>query len=113
MEVFVEGRKGKVSLSKNDFVTKGGEASVYIRDNTVFKIYHDPKRMIPVAKISELNLLNDSRIVKPGKIIFDAKHQAVDYEIIEVNGLFTEITGVSGKTNALDYILFLPILFFT
>ncbi|HBD92540.1 MAG: hypothetical protein A2015_07295 [Spirochaetes bacterium GWF1_31_7] len=37
------------------------------------------------------------------KIIFDAKHQAVDYEIIEVNGLFTEITGVSGKTNALDY----------
>jgi hypothetical protein len=74
MNIIVNGKK--VTLAKTDFVTKGGEGSIYRKGNTAYKIYEDLGKMIPVAKIQELASLNNPSIVNPKDIIYnDKKHE--------------------------------------
>lgn len=61
--------EGKVSLGDRDFVAAGGEKKVYKKNGVGYAIYDPPSKMIPVAKIQELAVLSDPRIIKPEKVI--------------------------------------------
>lgn len=53
MKVTVQGQ-GQVTLLQSDFVAAGGEGSIYCKGTTAYKIYADPKRMLPLGKMTEL-----------------------------------------------------------
>jgi serine/threonine protein kinase len=78
MKVHVKG-KGQVDLTSNDFVAEGGQGKIYSKGNVVYKVYHDPKKMIPVAKIQELHALTTSNIVKPEDLLMDGKNKLIGY----------------------------------
>lgn len=83
MKLYVQG-KGPVRLEQADFVAQGGEASVYARDDLAFKIYTDPRKMIPTAKIQELSVLTHSNIVTPRDILLDQANTPVGYTMLRV-----------------------------
>jgi hypothetical protein len=55
-KVSVKG-KGTETLNKNDYIAAGGFGTVCQKGGTAYKIYHESKNMIPVAKINELQVL--------------------------------------------------------
>lgn len=65
----IEGTRTQFPLTKSHYLAKGGEGSIYVRGDTAFKIYEDPKDMIPTSKIQELGVLSDRRIIKPEKVV--------------------------------------------
>lgn len=70
--VVVNGQK--VNLSDNDYLAQGGQGVVYVKNNAVFKIYHDPKQLIPEDKISELQVLSGiPNVIIPSHAIIDYK----------------------------------------
>lgn len=70
---------GQVALNKRDFVASGGEGSVYAKGQTAYKIYKDPKRMIPLAKIDELTELDAPTIIRPLRVLLDQRNRPVGY----------------------------------
>jgi hypothetical protein len=84
MEIYVQG-KHRVSLLPADFKAQGGEGSVYVKGKTAYKIYADPKKMIPAAKIQELSVLSKPEIIRPQDILFDGKQQPVGYTMATVD----------------------------
>lgn len=66
---------GKQKLTDRDFVASGGEGSVYQNNGIAYKIYHDPKRCIPVGKIQELSELQSPNILGPRSVVRDLKKQ--------------------------------------
>ena len=98
----IRGKNKKVKFTQNDFVAKGGEGSVYRIGNVVYKIYEDPSKMIPEAKIKELNNISDGNIIKPIDIILDPSNKVVGFTMRYVDGeplckLFT--TGFRNRNN--------------
>ena len=83
MELFIAG-KGSVRLDQSDFVGQGGEGKVYARGNVAYKVYTDPARMIPVAKIRELAVLTHSDIIRPDEVLLDAHNRPVGYTMRRV-----------------------------
>lgn len=77
MKVVINGKS--VTLSNNNFLAQGGEGSVYVSGNTAFKIYNDPKGMIPIGKIQELSAITAKNVIKPQDIIFNEKNVPVGY----------------------------------
>jgi serine/threonine protein kinase len=71
MKIQVKGKT--ISLGRRDFLASGGEGSVYVKRGVAYKIYADPKRMIPVGKIQELSTLTDKYIIKPDQVIYSKK----------------------------------------
>lgn len=63
MQILVNSQK--ISLTKNNFLSSGGEGNVHVKDNFAYKIYHDPKKCIPEAKVLELSKLDRSEILAP------------------------------------------------
>ena len=62
--------KGKqIDLTQKDFIAKGGEGSVYGKGDTIYKVYENPSDMIPKAKMEELKILDDPRILRPKEVI--------------------------------------------
>jgi hypothetical protein len=57
-----------INLANNDFLSEGGEGKIYIKNNTLFKIFH--KTPIPQQKITELKILNKSNIMIPQNLIY-------------------------------------------
>lgn len=78
MKFIIKG-KGEVSLTNNDFIAQGGEGQIYARGQTAFKVYFDPKKMIPTGKIQELSVLSHKNIIKPDEIMLDNKNMPVGY----------------------------------
>lgn len=78
MKIFPRGAPA-VELTQRHFKAKGGEGSIYVKDNTAYKIYEDPKLMIPEGKIRELSALQDPNIIKPELPILDAKNHLIGY----------------------------------
>ncbi len=78
MKYYIRGN-GHINLSKKDFISSGGEGSVYAQGDQAYKIYTDPKKMILEAKIKELAVLSHSDIIKPQDIILDKNNRAVGY----------------------------------
>lgn len=84
MEIFVGGNK--VTLTQKNFVAKGGEGQIFHRDKVAYKIYEDLTKMIPPAKIGELESLNDPCIVRPKELILNNKKQAIGFTMDWVGG---------------------------
>lgn len=78
MDVFIAGKQ-KVSLHRSDFKAQGGEGSVYVKGKTAFKVYADPQKMIPHAKISQLAVLSRPEIIRPQEVLLDARQIPVGY----------------------------------
>jgi len=78
MDIFIKG-KGAVKLTQKEFKASGGEGSVYVKGKTAFKIYNDPKKMIPVGKIQELSSLTMPTIIKPEDTLLDSKNSPIGY----------------------------------
>lgn len=79
MKVFVKGRGKEVDLTQRDLVGQGGEGVVYARKHTAYKVYHDPKHMIPEGKIHELSVLPSDFIIRPREILVDKRGRNVGY----------------------------------
>jgi len=61
--------KGPIILTDKDYIAAGGEAAVYKKGNTAYKIYHDPSKMISDGKIKELQVITSPTVLKPQDII--------------------------------------------
>lgn len=77
MKVYIKGRE--FELDKNDYISSGGEGEVYINGSTAFKIYHDPKKMIPIGKINELSVLTHKNIIKPEEVLTNNQGVPIGY----------------------------------
>src|SRR3954447_17131878 len=83
MDLFIAG-KGKIRLGAGGVVGEGGEASVYASGDLAFKIYTDPSKMIPPAKIRELAALTAPNIVRPQALLLDRQNHPVGYTMRRV-----------------------------
>ncbi len=72
---------GEVRLTKSDFKAQGGEGSIYVKGHEAYKIYTDPRRAIPPAKIQELSALTLPNVIRPLEVLLDAKGRAVGYSM--------------------------------
>lgn len=71
--------KGQIDLNNNDFVAEGGQGKIFAKGNTVYKIYHDPKKMIPEAKIGELQAITFPNVIKPEDLLVDGRGKTIGY----------------------------------
>lgn len=78
MKVNVVG-KGFVNLTQGDYVGGGGEGDVYARGGVAYKVYHDPRKMIPTGKIAELAVLDPAVFVRPMDVIADKAGKPIGY----------------------------------
>ena len=65
---------GDINLDQRSFLAAGGQANVYVQGNVAYKLYHDPKNMIPLGKFQELSVLNHPQIVRPQSLLLDPKN---------------------------------------
>jgi hypothetical protein len=74
LKVVVGGKKA-VNLDEPPFhyVGAGGQAAIYASNGVAFKIYHDPKSMIPVGKLQELVRISAPNVIRPMDILYDAR----------------------------------------
>lgn len=80
-----ERTKEEVNLTKDFYRAEGGEGTIYIKDNRVYKVCR-PETMIPRSKFAELAVLQHNRIVRPKDIWLNAKGQALCYDMDLVPG---------------------------
>jgi len=71
----VTDKKKIITLTSKEYKAAGGQGTVFCKGNTAYKIYHDPKKMIPVAKIQELSQLKRDSILAPIDPLYDHKTQ--------------------------------------
>jgi hypothetical protein len=83
MDVYVQGKK--VRLTQAEFKAQGGEGAVYIKGDIAYKVYADPAKMIPTAKIKELAVLTWPDIVRPQEILWDARKTPIGYSMRSVS----------------------------
>jgi len=84
MLFYVNGQK--VNLSQKDYVTKGGEGSIFRKGGIAYKIYDDLKKMIPIAKIGELSTLDNPSIVRPRDVVYNKKKHEVGFTMDWLDG---------------------------
>ena len=70
---------GKITITDQDYLGSGGEASVYVKDSLAIKIYHDPVHMIALDKIKELSVIKNPLVLRPKHIIYDDKGNPIGY----------------------------------
>lgn len=71
MKLWIQGQNKAVTLTQKDFLGQGGEGAVYVKGSVAYKIYTDPKRMLPTGKIQELRAITDPRVIRPEEILVD------------------------------------------
>lgn len=79
MKVHIKGSSTSISLTKGDFLASGGEGSVYVKGDTAYKIYTDPKKMLPEGKIGELASITDPNVIRPRDVISDENGKSLGY----------------------------------
>ncbi|MCP5419594.1 MAG: hypothetical protein H6969_03730 [Gammaproteobacteria bacterium] len=83
MKVHIPG-KGSVTLTDADFMTEGGEGRIYARGDTTYKIYTQAAKMIPLAKIQELSVLDKPSIIRPQDVLLDSADRPVGFTMVRV-----------------------------
>tara|TARA_Y100000310_G_scaffold333584_1_gene411435 strand:- start:2078 stop:3769 length:1692 start_codon:yes stop_codon:yes gene_type:complete len=80
MDLVERGTNKKIRLNdRQHFVAAGGEAKVFAKGDVGFKIFLDPKKMIPLQKIDELSVLTDPNIIKPETVLLNSRKKPVGY----------------------------------
>ena len=70
--------KGTEIFTDTCYVAAGGEGTILKKGGKAYKLYHDEKKMIPVSKIQELQILSQfNNILGPQDVLFDSKRQKV------------------------------------
>lgn len=87
MKVIVEGL-GEKNLDQRMFRAKGGEGSIYVTGGVAYKLC-EPGKAIPAAKIRELSVLTDPRIIKPERMLFNGSNQPIGYTMTAVKAPWT------------------------
>jgi serine/threonine protein kinase len=77
--------KGETTLTDRNFITEGGEGKVYGKGSTIYKIYSDINKMIPEAKIKELEVLTSPNIMNPQNVILDQKSRMVGFTMDRID----------------------------
>jgi len=77
LDLIVE-NEGRITLTDKNYVGAGGQANIYLRNNTAYKIYHDPKNMPPLDKLQRLGGVIPINVIKPQNVIRDG-NKAVGY----------------------------------
>lgn len=80
MNIF-ETNVGKVTLTKSHFVRSGGQASVYSRDGKAYKIYTDSNSALPISKINELSVIENTDVIKPMNVLLDKNDKPIGYSM--------------------------------
>ena len=70
---------GKVTLDETMYLASGGEAVVYASNDIAYKIYHNPKQMIPVEKIQELSTIKNPNVLRPQHVIYASNGQPIGF----------------------------------
>ncbi len=60
--------KQPIKLNDANYKTTGGQGHICVKNKTVFKIYIDPSKMIPIGKINQLMELKRDNISRPTDI---------------------------------------------
>ncbi len=71
MKIYIKGKK-PFKLEQKYFKASGGEGTIYCRGDTAYKIYSDPKKMIPAAKIDQLREIRLDNVLTPLEVIYDS-----------------------------------------
>lgn len=75
MKIRVGNQKSIIELLPRNYLTAGGEASIYVQSGKAYKLYHDPtKKMLPIKKMQELAIINNSQVVIPQEVIYDVNN---------------------------------------
>ena len=84
MQIFVKGSNSKVNLTKNHFIASGGEGHIYALKGVVYKIYQDPKAVIPYSKMKELSSIKNLNVIKPERLVLNNKNKPIGYTMKHV-----------------------------
>lgn len=68
-----------VTLTDREFIAAGGQGTVFKLGDLAYKIYHDPKKVIPEAKIIELAELKHDNILAPIEPLYDMKNIPIGF----------------------------------
>jgi len=80
--------KNVVTLTDKHYLAAGGQGMVFVLNDVAYKIYHDPKQMIPVAKIQELAQLKHDNILAPIEPLYDYKsNKAIGFTMRYMSGV--------------------------
>jgi len=85
MKLYLKGSGTEINLDQRDFIAKGGEGSIFGKGAIAYKVYDDPHKMIPVAKIGELAVLDHPNIIKPDVVLLDGKNKPIGYTMRLLN----------------------------
>lgn len=98
MKYKIRGSGATVELGTNEFKAKGGEGSIYIVGDTVYKVC-DAGKMVDIRKLVELHALDHPRIVRPTDIIEAVGNpQPVGYTMKLVPGNAITLSQMLSKT---------------
>lgn len=89
LKVYVLG-KGEFNLTPNDHIATGGEGSVFLKNNLIFKVFLDPSRAHANGMASKIQLLSKIKhpyIIAPYDLIFDSQHQMIGYYMPLADGI--------------------------
>ena len=79
MKIKLEGSGKEIKLSKNNFLSGGGEGSVYVKGTTAFKLYHKPQKALSSDKRRELQFITASNVIVPDKFLYSPKGELLGY----------------------------------
>jgi len=77
MDIFVNGKK--INLTQKEWLTKGGEGSIYVKGDTAYKIYENASQAMPEGKRKELSTITMPEVIRPLDVIKDGNNHIVGY----------------------------------
>jgi len=80
----VKTSKGIITFDEKDYKAAGGQAAVFVKGDMAYKIYHDPKDTIPVAKIHELSAIKHPEVLAPIEPLYDLNDQPIGFSMSSV-----------------------------
>jgi serine/threonine protein kinase len=70
-----------ITLTEQNYKASGGEGTVFVLNDLAYKIYHDPKKMIPIAKIQELGTIQLEEVLAPIDVIYDISKDPIGFSM--------------------------------
>ena len=89
MRVYVKGSASPIDLTQRNYIAQGGQGTMYARQGTGYKVYHDPKDMLPLGKIQELQAISDPNVVRPQNVLVDKDGNPIGYTTKFVDDAYT------------------------
>src|SRR5208282_6091526 len=72
-------RTKETKLTDKNYLGEGGEGVIYLKDNLIYKIYHEKANVITPQKLAELSALKKDNIISPIDHIFNPNSLAIGY----------------------------------